>query len=119
VTALFDDYRPVTAVPVPTAMKAAVVITELGACAAEVVTIAEPNPITVAADADANAEIFSGGYGRCCNSNGRQGCKRNTKFSHVPSSLVAAREKTVGLKACSYGRANVFNEQTFIVLRRS
>jgi hypothetical protein len=116
VTALFDDYGPVASVPIPAAMEAAVVvtITELGPCTAKVITITEPTAITVAADADANAEIFSAGYGRCRNGNSRQGCKHKTKFSHVPSSLVAAQEKTVELKACSYGRAEVFNEQTFI-----
>jgi hypothetical protein len=90
VTALFDDYRTVATVSVPAAipaaMEAAVVVAELGACAAEVITIAEPDPIAVAADADADAELFSAGYGRCRNGNSRQGCKRKTKFSHVPSS---------------------------------
>src|SRR5258707_12293538 len=90
VTALFDDHRPVAAVSVPAAvpaaMEAAVVVTELGACTAKVITITEPDPITVAADADADAEIFSAGYGRRRNGNRRQGCKRKTKFSHVPSS---------------------------------
>ena len=105
---MFDDYRPVAAVPIPAAVETAVVVTELSACPAKVVTI------TVAADANANAEIFSAGYGRCRNGNSRQGCKHKTKFSHVPSSLVAAQEKTVELKACSYGRAEVFIEQTFI-----
>jgi hypothetical protein len=37
-------------------MEAAVVVTKLGACTAKVVTITEPDPIRVAADADANAE---------------------------------------------------------------
>jgi hypothetical protein len=89
VTALFDDYRPVASVPIPAAMEAAVVVTvtELGACTAKVITITEPTAITVATDADANAEIFSAGYGRCRNGNSRQGCKHKTKFSHVPSSL--------------------------------
>jgi hypothetical protein len=111
VTALFDDYRPVATVPIPAAMEAAVVVTELSACSAKVVTITEPATITVAADANASAEIFSAGYGRCRNGNSRQGCKHKTKFSHVPSSLVAAQEKTVELKACSYGRAGVFTKQ--------
>ena len=111
---MFDDYRPVATVPIPAAMEAAVVVTELSACSAKVVTITEPATITVAADANANAEIFSAGYGRCRNGNSCQGCKHKTKFSHVPSSLVAAQEKTVELKACSYGRAEVFIEQTFI-----
>jgi hypothetical protein len=98
VTALFDDYGPVAAVSVPAAipaaMQAAVVVTELGACAAKVITIAEPDPIAVAADADADAEIFSAGYGRRRNGNRRQGCKRKTKFSHVPSfSRNCPREK--------------------------
>jgi hypothetical protein len=111
VTALFDDYRPVAAVSIPaaipTAMEAAVVFTELGACTAKVITIAEPDPIAVAADANADAEIFSAGYARCRNGDSRQRCKRKTKFSHVPSSSGAAQEKTVELKACSYGRAEV------------
>src|SRR4051812_45135956 len=85
VTAL-DDHRAFAAVPVPAAMQAAVVLTELGACAAEVIAVTEPDPIAVAADADANAEIFRAGDGRCCNGNRRHGCKRKTKFSHVPSS---------------------------------
>jgi hypothetical protein len=82
-TALFDDYRPVAAVPVPAAMVAAVVVTvtELGACTAKIVTITEP-AISVAADADADAEIFSTGYGRCRNGKSRQGCEYKTKFSH-------------------------------------
>src|SRR3979490_2881707 len=105
VTALFDDYRPVAAVPVPAAMEAAVVFTELGARAAKVITITEPDAITVAADADADAEIFSAGYGRCRNGDSRQRCERKTKFSHVPSSLVAAQEKTVEPNACSSGEA--------------
>ena len=111
VTALFDDYRPVAAVSVPaavsipTAMEAAVVVTELGACTAKVITITEPDPIAIAADADADAEIFSAGYGRCRNGDSRQRYKRKTKFSHVPSSLVAAQEKTVEPNACSSGEA--------------
>jgi hypothetical protein len=86
-TALFDNYRPVAAVPVPPAMEAAVIVTvaELGARAAKILTITEP-AISVAADANADAEIFSTGYRRCRNGNSRQGCKRKTKFSHVPSS---------------------------------
>jgi hypothetical protein len=128
VTALFDDYRPVAAavsIPaaVPAAMEAAVVLTELGACAAKVIAIAEPDPITVAADADADAEIFSAGYGRCRNCNRRQGCKRKTKFSHVPSSSRnCPREKrwnrtlvpTVGPRflinshSCSFEPTNAF-----------
>jgi hypothetical protein len=99
-------------------MEAAVVVTELGACAAKVITVAEPDPIAVAADADADAEIFSAGYGRCRNGNRRQGCKRKTEFSHVPSPLVTAQEKTVELKACSCGRAEVLNEQPFMTGKR-
>src|SRR3981189_2490245 len=79
VTALFDDYRPVAAVSIPAAipaaMEAAVVLTELGACAAKVITITDPDPVAVAADADADAELFSAGDGRCRNGNRRQGCK--------------------------------------------
>jgi hypothetical protein len=111
VTALFDDYGPVAAVsvpaavPVPAAMEAAIVLTELGSRAAEVITITEPDPITVAADADADPELFGAGYGRRRNGNSRQGCKRKTKFSHVPSSLVAAQEKTVEPNACSWREA--------------
>jgi hypothetical protein len=105
VTALFDDYRPVAAVSIPTAippaMQAAVMVTELGACTAKVIAITEPDSIAVAADADADAEIFSAGCGRRRNGNSRQGCKRKTEFSHVPSSLVAAQEKTVEPNACS------------------
>ncbi|MEA2820970.1 MAG: hypothetical protein QOJ86_2974 [Bradyrhizobium sp.] len=86
-------------------MQAAVMLTEFGAGAAKIVTVPESDPIAVAADADANAEIFRAGYGRCCNGNRRHGCKRKTKFSHVPSSPVAAREKTVEPKACSSGEA--------------
>src|SRR3954454_13040684 len=59
----FDDDRAFAAVPVPAAMQAAVVLTELGARAAEVITVTEPDPIAVAADADADAEIFRAGYG--------------------------------------------------------
>jgi hypothetical protein len=86
VTALLDDYRPsVAAVPIPAAMEATVVLTEPGACSAKVVTVTE-STISVAADANANAEIFSTGYRRCRNGKSRQGCKRKTKFSHIPSS---------------------------------
>jgi hypothetical protein len=105
VTALFDDYRPVATVPIPAAMEAAVVVTELSACSAKVITITEPATITVAADANANAEIFSAGYGRCRNGNSRQRCKRKTKFSHVPSSLVAAQEKNGGTERLFLGEA--------------
>jgi len=113
---LFDDYGPVATVPIPAAIEAAVVVTELGTCSAKVVTITEPASITVAAYADANAEILSAGYRRCRNGNSRKGCKRKTKFSHVPSYLVAAQEKTVELKACSYRRAEVLM-QTLIHAR--
>src|SRR4051795_777870 len=51
----FDDHRAFAAVPVPAAMQAAVVLTELGACAAIIITVTEPDPVAVAADADANA----------------------------------------------------------------
>jgi len=34
--------------------------------------------ITVAADANANAEVLSGSYGRCRNGNRRERCKRKT-----------------------------------------
>jgi hypothetical protein len=99
----FDDDRAFAAVPVPVpaAMQAAVMLAELGAGAAKVITVAEPDSIAVAADADANAEIFRAGDGRRCNGNRRHGCKRKTKFSHVPSSPVAAQEKTAEPKACS------------------
>jgi hypothetical protein len=32
----------------------------------------------VAADANANAEILSGSYDRCCNGHSRKRCKRKT-----------------------------------------
>jgi hypothetical protein len=41
VVAAFDDHRPFAAVPVPTAVPAAVVVTELGACTAKLAPIAE------------------------------------------------------------------------------
>jgi hypothetical protein len=65
-------------------MEAAVVASELGPGAAKVATLTEPDSITVAADADTNAEIFSAGYVRCRHRDSRKGCKRKTKFSHVP-----------------------------------
>jgi hypothetical protein len=78
--AAFDDHRPVAAVPVPAAMPAAVVVTELGACTAKFPTFTELAPIAemVAADANANAEVLSGSYGRCRNGNSRERCKRKT-----------------------------------------
>jgi hypothetical protein len=81
----FDNYRPVVAVPIEAAMKAAVVATELGACTAKIITIAELTSMAemVAADANADAEVLSTGYGRCRNGNSRQRCKRNTKLSHI------------------------------------
>src|SRR5712672_2113549 len=105
VTALFDDYRPVAAVSIPAAMEAAVVVTELGACTAKVITITEPDPIAVAADADADAEIFSAGYGRRRNGNRRQGCKRETKFSHVPSSSRSCPRENGGTERLFLERA--------------
>jgi hypothetical protein len=90
-------------------MEAAVVVTELGARAAKFITITEPDPITVAADADADPEFFSAGYGRCRNGNSRQGCKRKTKFSHVPSSLVAAQEKNGGTERLFLERSGFIN----------
>jgi hypothetical protein len=76
----FDDYRPVTAVPVP----AAVVVTELGACTAIVVTVPELTAfakftaIPVAADPNTNTEVLSARYGRCRNGNRRQSRKCKT-----------------------------------------
>src|ERR1700709_1121329 len=98
-------------------MQAAVVFTELGACAAKVITIAEPDPITVAADADADAEIFRAGYGRCRNGNSGQGCKRKTEFSHVPSSSRSCPRENGGTESLFLrsGRG-FFNEQSFIWL---
>jgi hypothetical protein len=62
VVAACDDHRPVAAVPAPTAMPAAVVVTELGACAAKFLISTELAPIAkmVAADANANTEVLSG-----------------------------------------------------------
>jgi hypothetical protein len=67
VVAACDDHRPVAAVPVPTAMPTAVVVTELSVCAAKFPMSAELAPIAemVAADANVNAEVLSGSYGRC------------------------------------------------------
>jgi hypothetical protein len=78
--AAFDNHRPVAAVPFPTAMPAAVVVTELGAGTAKFTTFTELAPIAemVAADANANAEILSGSYDRCCNGHSRKRCKRKT-----------------------------------------
>jgi hypothetical protein len=78
----FDDYRPVASVPVPATMPPVaitVVVAELGACSAKVVTITELASITVAADANANAKVLSAGYGRCRNGNSRGCCKRKTR----------------------------------------
>ena len=116
----FDDYCPVATVPipaaVPAAMEAAVVFTELGACPAEVITITESDAITVAADADAYAEIFSAGYGRSCNCNRRQGCKRKTKFSHVPILFRSCPRENGGTE-CLFRRSDRgFNEQSFMQL---
>jgi hypothetical protein len=120
VAALFDDYRPVAAVSVPAAipaaMEAAVVVTELGACTAKVITIAEPDPIAVATDADADAEIFSAGYGRCRNGNSRQGCKRKTEFSHVPSSSRNCPRQNGGTESLFLRSGRGFNEQSFMQL---
>jgi hypothetical protein len=80
----FDDYRPVTAVPVPAAVPAAVVVTELGACTAIVVTVPELTAfakftaIPVAADPNTNTEVLSARYGRCRNGDRRQSRKCKT-----------------------------------------
>jgi len=83
VVVAFDDNRPVAAVPVPAAMPTAVVVTELGACAAKFPTFTELAPITVAADPNANAKVLRAGYGRCRNGNSRERSKRKTKLSYV------------------------------------
>jgi hypothetical protein len=94
----FDDHRPVAAIsipaaiPVPTAMKAAVVVAELGACTAEIVPVTELTTIPIAADANANTKFLGAGYGGRRNRNSRQGCERKTKLSHVPSSRSCPRE---------------------------
>lgn len=69
VVVAFDDHRPVAVVPVPATMHAAVVITILGACTAKFPMFTELAPIAVmvASDANANAEVLSGSYGRCRN----------------------------------------------------
>jgi hypothetical protein len=78
----FDDYGPIAAVPIPAAMPAAVMVTELGPCTAKIVAVTELAPITIAAHANANTEIISASYGRCRNGDSCQRCKRKTKFPH-------------------------------------
>jgi hypothetical protein len=72
--AAFDDHRPVAVVP----MHAAVVVTVLGACTAKfpVFTELAPIAVVVAADANANADALSGGYGRCRNGDSGERGKR-------------------------------------------
>jgi hypothetical protein len=91
---VLDDYRPVAAIPIPAAMPAAVVVTELGACTAEFPTFTELTPIaiSIAADANTNPEVLGGSYGRCRNGNSRERCKRKTKLSHVQTSRSCPRE---------------------------
>jgi len=83
----FDDYRPVVTVPIEAAMEAAVMVTGLGACTAEIITVTElasmAEMVTVTADANTNAEVLRAGYGRCRNCNSRERSKRKTKLSHV------------------------------------
>jgi hypothetical protein len=90
VVAPFDDYRPLAAIPVPAAMKAAVVITftEFGASAAKLITTAELATLmkTVATDANTDPEFLRVTAGRCRNGNNRDRCKRKTKISHLQSS---------------------------------
>jgi hypothetical protein len=102
VVAAFDDHRPVAAVPVPTAMPAAVVVTELGACAAKFPMSTELAPIAemVAADANANAAVLSGSYGRC--RNGIVAIAASARLSFLMfHPLIIAQEKTMKPKACS------------------
>jgi hypothetical protein len=90
VVTAFDDYRPVITVPIEAAMEAAVTVTELGACTAEIIPVTElasmAEIVTVTADANTNTEVLSTGYARCRNGNSRERCKCDTKLSHVPSS---------------------------------
>jgi hypothetical protein len=101
--AAFDDYGPLTAIPLPTAMPATVA-TELCACSAKFSAFTKVTAftkftaitVTIAADANADADVLRTGYGRCCNRNGRKRCKRKTKFLHAVLSLVTAQYKNGG-----------------------
>jgi hypothetical protein len=90
-----------------------VVVAELGACSAKVVTITELASITVAADANANAKVLSASYGRCRNRNSREGCKRKTKLSHVPSSFSCPRENG-GTESLFLRSGSVFLDRHFV-----
>jgi hypothetical protein len=59
-------------------MPAAVVVTVLGACTAKFPMFTELAPIAVvvAANANANAKVLSGSYGRCRNGDSRERGKR-------------------------------------------
>jgi hypothetical protein len=70
-----DDYRPVAMVAIVAAM--VVPVPELGPRPTECVMVTELTSVTVviAANAHADAKIFSARYRRYCNGNGRQGGK--------------------------------------------
>jgi hypothetical protein len=74
-------------------MPTAVVVTVLGACTAKFPMFTELTPIAVvvAADANANADVLSGSYGRCRNGDSRERGKRETKLSHYQSSRSCPR----------------------------
>jgi hypothetical protein len=68
-----------SAVSLESAMKA-VVVTEHHAGTAKIITVTKLTAMAevVAANANANAEVVSGSYGRCRNGNGCEGCERKT-----------------------------------------
>jgi hypothetical protein len=94
VVVAFDDDGPFAAVPIPAAMPATVVVTELGAGTAKFFMSAELASIAVmiATGANANAKILSGSYGRCRDGDSCERCKCQTKLSHIQSSRSCPRE---------------------------
>ncbi len=73
------------AIPIEAAMEAAITITELDAAKVVAMAVLASIAEMVAACTHANAKFLSAGYGRCRDGNRREGCERDTKFSHVPS----------------------------------
>jgi hypothetical protein len=97
-----DDYCPAAPIPIPTAVKAAIMVPELGAGAAKSIAITE----MVTADANADAKILSTSYvGAATAIVARAASARLSFLMFHP--LVAAQEKTVEQKACSESQAAV------------
>jgi hypothetical protein len=94
VVAAFDDDGPFAAVPIQAAMPATVVVTELGAGTAKFFMSTELAPIAVmvATEANANAKVLRGSYGRCRDGDSCERCKCKTKLSHIQSSRSCPRE---------------------------